>query len=185
MTLSQGEMRYAVYLFTNIPIAATLHAFLTELGDLRAHKIRSVLVFCTSLEIMQAFADIKITSASECCLLLYPDGIAFIQRYLSEEFREKIQNLFPGAVKSNRPFAHYEYKGAYITCLTNCDLVIRSALLNYIKFDQKNERRRCIVICAPGQECGIANVDLVYDRTLKYWNEAKLTDRSSQDSQYQ
>jgi DNA-binding Lrp family transcriptional regulator len=165
MTLSRDDTKYAVYLFTNAPDKATLHAFLSEIGGLPAHQISKIVVFCTSSEIMQVIAAAKIKKVSECCLLPYPDGIASFKRYLSQEFREYVQTRFPGAVKSGHPSAHFEWRSrTLITVMIHNDLVKRAALVSYVKSAQKTSGRPCIAICSPSQEFDIPGVEIIYDQ---------------------
>ncbi len=165
MTLGEGDARYAVYVFTNIPSAAALHTFLTEIGELRAHHIRRVMVFCTFPEIIHAIGAVHIIGVTDCCCLLpYPGGIASFRRAHSPDFQNFMKTLFPGVGPCSRPFAHYEWRGAYITILVHNDLVKRSALIDYITHVQKRVGRRCIAICSPGQEIDLPGVEVVSDR---------------------
>jgi DNA-binding Lrp family transcriptional regulator len=163
MTLSWGDMIYAVYLFTEVPNAATLHAFLSEIGGLPAHKISKIVVFCTSPEILQAIAAAEIKKVAECCLLPYPQGVDAFRRSHSKEFAAFLQNRFPGLKPSKYPFAHYEYKEAYITVLIHNDLVKRASLVKCPKINPFWQTLHHIAICSPGQEIGIPGVEIVYD----------------------
>ena len=163
MTLSRDNTKYAVYLFTNAPDKATLHAFLSEIGGLPAHQISKIVVFCTSSEIMQVIAAAKIKKVSECCLLPYPDGIASFKRLFDPEFHAFLRTRFPGIAPCVRDSAHFDWRNrTLITVMIHNDLVKRAALVSYVKSAQKTSGRPCIAICSPGQEFDIPGVEIVY-----------------------
>lgn len=121
------------------------------------HEIRSIasaritdcaIVFALSPESMAMF-EVDSCRLQELLLLPYPAGIDM----LSEHWNFNID--IPGAVKSNKPFAHYEAEDCYITLLTLNDLVKRTALDAYFQLSPSKPVR---IICLPKQQKFFANL---------------------------
>lgn len=149
--ISRSSLRYAVYVLTHEPRPATVRFLRAEMRDLHHSGIERVLMFCASPAIMQAFDETPPDGLKEFCLLPYPEGVQSLKRLFSPDFKIFMNARFPGLTPSRRPFAHFEWRDAFITVLIHNDLVKRRFLKEYLEHAQKREGRRCIVVCAPNQ----------------------------------
>lgn len=96
-----------------------------EMHNLKHVGIDRMLVHCTSQDIKQVFGPEPPDGLKECCLLPYPSGVSLFKRVFSPEFRSFLNRRFPGLSPCARPFAHFEWRGSYVTILTHNDLMKR------------------------------------------------------------
>ena len=73
---------------------------------------------------------------------------------------------FPGLKPCARPFAHFEWRGNYITVMHTNDLVKRQALSGYLTYVQNREARKCLLVCTPGQVKDLQNQFMNHDVEL-------------------
>jgi len=163
--ISKGNLQYGVYALTRIPKQSTMCFLHSEMHDLQTTGINHFLVFYTTPGLQKAFGYPP-SGIKECCLLPYPAGVDSFRRIFAEDFVAFINQRFPGLKVSNRPFAHFEWQGNYITIMHNNDLVKRQALLEYLTYAQKRESRKCILVCTPGQAKEIKTLFQEYDVEL-------------------
>lgn len=149
--ISRDALRYGIYVFTNKPRPATLVFLKSEMSALRSSGIERLLVFCTSQEILDSFEPDPPDGLREFCLLPYPEGVDSFKYLFTPDFRAFMTTRFPGLTPSRRPFAHFEWRDAFITVLIHNDLVKKRFLQEYLEHAQKREGKRCIVVCSPGQ----------------------------------
>lgn len=149
--IRKDTLRYGIYVLTNRPRPATVVFLRSEMADLRNSGIERLLVFCTAPEIMRAFGDDTPDGIREFCLLPYPEGVQSFRQLFTPEFKAFINARFPGLTPSRRPFAHFEWRDAFITVLVHNDLVKKRYLQEYLEHAQKREGKRCIVVCSPDQ----------------------------------
>jgi hypothetical protein len=164
--IERNNLKYAFYLISHIPSPGNVTFIRSELRDLRIWGIDRIGIFCTNKKIIEALTIDPPTGIKECCLLPYPAGVDSFRRIFAEDFVALINQHFPGVKVSNRPFAHFEWQGNYITVMHTNDLVKRQALINYLTYAQKRESRKCILVCTPGQAKEIKNIFMKYDVEL-------------------
>ena len=164
--IERNNLKYAFYLISHIPSPGNVTFIRSELRDLRIWGIDRIGIFCTNKKIIEALTIDPPTGIKECCLLPYPAGVDSFRRIFAEDFVALINQHFPGVKVSNRPFAHFEWQGNYITVMHTNDLVKRQALINYLTYAQKRESRKCILVCTPGQAKEIKSLFMEYDMEL-------------------
>ncbi|KUK10384.1 MAG: hypothetical protein XD50_1355 [Clostridia bacterium 41_269] len=148
--LKINNTKYGVYILTNVPRKKTLQILKTEMTNLRLIDIERILAFYTNPKIAEAFYETELPSGvQELCLLPYPAGVSYFKQLYNPEFHSFVKERFPNLSSSNRPFAHFEWRDAFITVLFHNDLIKRYYLEEYLKYAQKREGRRCIVITTP------------------------------------
>lgn len=150
--LSREGLVYGVYFLVSVPRRSTVTFLLASMHDLVVNEVTDrVLVFALSPEAVQVFGQDPPAGVRECCLLPYPGGIAVFRRLYDPAFHAFLRERFPGLAKSDRPFAHYEFRDAFVTVLFHNDLAKRAALESYLKSAREREGRRCVVVCSPVQ----------------------------------
>lgn len=135
------DKQYFVYLLgeksTRQYIASVKH----EIKSLASARITDcAIVFALSPESMALF-EVDSCRLQELLLLPYPAGVDMLSQYW--DFK------FPGAAKSNKPFAHYETNDYYITSLILNDLAKRTALDAYFQLPYSKPVK---IICLPKQQ---------------------------------
>jgi len=164
--IERNNLKYAFYVISHVPTPGNVTFIRSELRDLRIWGIDRIGIFCTNKKIIEAMTIEPPRGIKECCLLPYPAGVDSFRRIFAEDFVAFINQRFPGLKVSNRPFAHFEWQGNYITIMHNNDLVKRQALLEYLTYAQKRESRKCILVCTPGQAKEIKSLFMEYDMEL-------------------
>ncbi len=163
--IQKGKLQYGVYALAHTPKQSNMLFLHSEMHDLQTTGVDRFLVFYKTPDLPEAFGYPP-TGIKECCLLPYPAGVDSFRRIFAEDFVALINQHFPGVKVSNRPFAHFEWQGNYITVMHTNDLVKRQALINYLTYAQKRESRKCILVCTPGQAKEIKNIFMKYDVEL-------------------
>jgi hypothetical protein len=164
--IERSNLKYALYVISNIPTPGNVTFIRSELRDLRLWGIDRIGIFCTNKKIIEAMTIEPPKGIKECCLLPYPAGVDSFRRIFADDFVAFINQRFPGVKPCTRPFAHFEWQGNYITVMHTNDLVKRQALINYLTYAQKRESRKCILVCTPRQAKEIKNLFMEYDVEL-------------------
>jgi len=163
--ISKGRLQYGVYVQAHTPRPSTIRFLKAEMRDLHMAGIERIVIFYLTSDYPKAFEEAP-KQIKECCLLPYPEGIDSFKRIFTKDFVAFMNQRFPGLKPCARPFAHFEWRGNYITVMHNNDLVKRQALIDYLTYAQKRESRPCIIVCAPSQAQEISNLFQEYEMEL-------------------
>ncbi len=164
--IERSNLKYAIYMLSHVPTSGNVTFMRSEMRDLHLWGIERIAVFCTNKKIIEAMTDEPPSGIKELCLLPYPAGVDSFRRIFTKDFVAFMNQRFPGLKPCARPFAHFEWRGNYITVMHNNDLVKRQALIDYLTYAQKRESRPCIIVCAPSQAQEISNLFQEYEMEL-------------------
>jgi hypothetical protein len=140
-----NDINYFLYLLTEKTTLQYITSIKTEIKSFAASGIcRNAIVFAPTPEVMALF-ETDPCSVQELLLLPYPAGIDLINNY----FSFSPQQVFPDAVITNKPYAHYETKDYYVTSLILNDLAKRTTLEAYFQLQLHKPVK---IICLPKQQ---------------------------------
>jgi len=163
--ISKGSLQYGVYVQVYTPRPSTIRFLKAEMRDLHMAGIERIVIFYLTSDYPKAFEEAP-KQIKECCLLPYPEGIDSFRRIFTKDFVAFMNQRFPGLKPCARPFAHFEWRGNYITVMHTNDLVKRQALSDYLIHVQNREARKCLIVCTPGQVKDLQNQFMNHDVEL-------------------
>jgi len=163
--ISKGRLQYGVYVQAHTPRPSTIRFLKAEMRDLHMAGIERIVIFYLTSDYPKAFEEAP-KQIKECCLLPYPAGVDSFRRIFTKDFVAFMNQRFPGLKPCARPFAHFEWRGNYITVMHTNDLVKRQTLSDYLIHVQNREARKCLLVCTPGQVKELQNQFMNHDVEL-------------------
>ncbi len=164
--IERSNLKYAIYMLSHVPTSGNVTFMRSEMRDLHLWGIERIAVFCTNKKIIEAMTVEPPSGIKELCLLPYPAGVDSFRRIFTKGFVAFMNQRFPGLKPCARPFAHFEWRGNYITVMHTNDLVKRQTLSDYLIHVQNREARKCLLVCTPGQVKELQNQFMNHDVEL-------------------